>query len=142
MDRSYLGQTKSKLKAENRHGPHTVAKSGISDQIYSNYIILLNSHTYEYFTFTELPRSVFIYVCICMYIDICIYIYTCIYIYIYIFVCMHIYLNIYIHICVDMYKYTYVVGSTDLILVYIMYTHIPYSMLLVQLKFIYIYICT
>jgi len=53
-DQSYLAGTKSKSKAENRHGPHTAAKSEIA---VTHYPILLNSRTNRCFAFTELPRS-------------------------------------------------------------------------------------
>ena len=52
--RSYLALS----EAKNRHAPpNTATKSEISNHTYSNYTILLNSRTNEWFTFTELPRS-------------------------------------------------------------------------------------
>ena len=39
LGRSYLGRTKSKSKAKNRHGPHTAAKSEISGYIYSKTLL-------------------------------------------------------------------------------------------------------
>jgi len=58
LGRSYLGRTKSKPKAKNRHGPHTAQKSEISGHIYSNSTLFLNSCTTcnNCFTFPELNQ--------------------------------------------------------------------------------------
>ena len=45
LNRSHLGRTQSKSKAQNRHSPHRAAKSEISSHIHSNSTILLNSRT-------------------------------------------------------------------------------------------------
>jgi len=86
LGRSYLGRTKSKSKAKNRHGPYTVAKSETRGHTYSNSTILLNSRRNESFTFTELPRSIYTYIYIYIYIYIYLYIHTWKWVFVWVFV--------------------------------------------------------
>ena len=61
MGRSYLDQTdqtKPISEVKNCHGPHTVAKSEFSGQIYSNSSTLCNCPTNDCCIFTDLPRSI------------------------------------------------------------------------------------
>jgi len=103
LDRFYLARTKSKSKAENRHGPHTAAKCDIA-VTYIQTILYYSTlvQTNVSFFCTELPRSIYtyMYIYICTYLYIYVYIhmhiiysYTCIYMYICMYICM------YIHIC-------------------------------------------
>ena len=110
--RSYLPRTKSIPAAENRHDPHTAAKSEISGHTDSIYTILLKSRKKEC-AFTELP--IYMYIHIHIYIHIWIYIFICKYTQVssadviemtrqsmaYVHKCVYIYMHLYIHVYIN-----------------------------------------
>ena len=79
----YLARTKSKSEAKNWNNPSHGRKIWNGGHIHSNYTMLLNCCTHKYFTLTELPRSIYIFIHIYMYIHIHQYISIRMYIYIY-----------------------------------------------------------